>query len=160
MARLVVPGDKRVGRYVLTVKKYRRARSRTRLVVSSRAPNGALAEPVPGASVADLARTGVAVTTATRSRRRDGVRTAAGTNVDLGQATAPWTATYTLGLYVVLNPRLNLLNPGPLPRRVELLGKQSGEYGEEQISTIPLGRPEQPDDVARVVGFLASSKAA
>jgi NAD(P)-dependent dehydrogenase (short-subunit alcohol dehydrogenase family) len=42
---------------------------------------------------------------------------------------------------------------------VELLGKQSGEYWAERVSTIPLGRPEQPEDVARVVGFLASSKA-
>jgi NAD(P)-dependent dehydrogenase (short-subunit alcohol dehydrogenase family) len=42
---------------------------------------------------------------------------------------------------------------------VELLGKQAGEYWEERVSTIPLGRPERPEDVARVVGFLASSKA-
>jgi meso-butanediol dehydrogenase/(S,S)-butanediol dehydrogenase/diacetyl reductase len=42
---------------------------------------------------------------------------------------------------------------------VGLLGKQPGEYWQERISTIPLGRPEQPEDVARVVGFLASSKA-
>jgi NAD(P)-dependent dehydrogenase (short-subunit alcohol dehydrogenase family) len=42
---------------------------------------------------------------------------------------------------------------------VGLLGKQPGEYWQERVSTIPLGRPEQPEDVARVVGFLASSKA-
>jgi NAD(P)-dependent dehydrogenase (short-subunit alcohol dehydrogenase family) len=43
---------------------------------------------------------------------------------------------------------------------VAILGKQPGEYWQERVSTIPLGRPEQPEDVARVVGFLASSKAA
>jgi NAD(P)-dependent dehydrogenase (short-subunit alcohol dehydrogenase family) len=43
---------------------------------------------------------------------------------------------------------------------VVLLGKQPGEYWQERIRSIPLGRPEQPEDVARVVGFLASSKAA
>jgi NAD(P)-dependent dehydrogenase (short-subunit alcohol dehydrogenase family) len=42
---------------------------------------------------------------------------------------------------------------------VELLGKQPGQYWQERIATIPLGRAEQPEDVARVVGFLASSKA-
>jgi meso-butanediol dehydrogenase/(S,S)-butanediol dehydrogenase/diacetyl reductase len=39
------------------------------------------------------------------------------------------------------------------------LGKQPGEYWQERIAAIPLGRAEQPEDVARVVGFLASSKA-
>ena len=39
------------------------------------------------------------------------------------------------------------------------LGKQPGEYWQERIATIPLGRAEQPEDVAHVVGFLASSKA-
>jgi NAD(P)-dependent dehydrogenase (short-subunit alcohol dehydrogenase family) len=43
---------------------------------------------------------------------------------------------------------------------VERLGKQPGEYWQERIAAIPLGRAEQPEDVARVVGFLASSKAA
>ena len=42
---------------------------------------------------------------------------------------------------------------------VEQLGKQPGEYWRERIAEIPLGRAEQPEDVARVVGFLASSKA-
>ena len=42
---------------------------------------------------------------------------------------------------------------------VELLGKQPGEYWQERIATIPMGRAEQPEDVARVVGFLASSRA-
>jgi NAD(P)-dependent dehydrogenase (short-subunit alcohol dehydrogenase family) len=42
---------------------------------------------------------------------------------------------------------------------VELLGKQPGDYWQERVSTIPIGRAEQPEDVARVVGFLASSKA-
>jgi NAD(P)-dependent dehydrogenase (short-subunit alcohol dehydrogenase family) len=41
---------------------------------------------------------------------------------------------------------------------VELLGKQPGEYWQERIATIPMGRAEQPEDVARVVGFLASSQ--
>ena len=39
------------------------------------------------------------------------------------------------------------------------LGKQPGEYWQERIATIPLGRAEQPEDVAHLVGFLASSKA-
>ncbi len=42
---------------------------------------------------------------------------------------------------------------------VELLGKQPGEYWQERIATIPMGRAEQPEDVARVVGFLASRQA-
>src|SRR5579864_7635490 len=42
---------------------------------------------------------------------------------------------------------------------VDLLGKQPGEYWQERIATIPMGRAEQPEDVARVVGFLASSQA-
>jgi NAD(P)-dependent dehydrogenase (short-subunit alcohol dehydrogenase family) len=42
---------------------------------------------------------------------------------------------------------------------VGMLGKEPGEYWQERISTIPIGRAEQPEDVARVVGFLASSKA-
>jgi NAD(P)-dependent dehydrogenase (short-subunit alcohol dehydrogenase family) len=41
---------------------------------------------------------------------------------------------------------------------VALLGKQPGEYWKERIAAIPLGRAEQPEDVANVVGFLASSK--
>ncbi|MGH9245800.1 MAG: SDR family NAD(P)-dependent oxidoreductase [Acidimicrobiales bacterium] len=39
------------------------------------------------------------------------------------------------------------------------LGKQPGEFWREQITTIPLGRAAQPEDVARVVGFLATSDA-
>src|ERR1051326_913004 len=42
---------------------------------------------------------------------------------------------------------------------VDLLGKQPGEYWQERIATIPMGRAEQPEDVARVVAFLASSQA-
>jgi meso-butanediol dehydrogenase / (S,S)-butanediol dehydrogenase / diacetyl reductase len=42
---------------------------------------------------------------------------------------------------------------------VGLLGKEPGEYWRQRTADIPLGRPEQPEDVARVVGFLASSKA-
>jgi meso-butanediol dehydrogenase/(S,S)-butanediol dehydrogenase/diacetyl reductase len=42
---------------------------------------------------------------------------------------------------------------------VGLLGKQPGEYWQQRILDIPLGRAEQPEDVARVVGFLASAKA-
>jgi NAD(P)-dependent dehydrogenase (short-subunit alcohol dehydrogenase family) len=38
------------------------------------------------------------------------------------------------------------------------LGKQPGELWKERVATIPLGRAEQPEDVANVVGFLASSK--
>jgi NAD(P)-dependent dehydrogenase (short-subunit alcohol dehydrogenase family) len=39
------------------------------------------------------------------------------------------------------------------------LGKQPGEYVAERAAAIPLGRLAQPQDVARVVGFLASGKA-
>jgi NAD(P)-dependent dehydrogenase (short-subunit alcohol dehydrogenase family) len=42
---------------------------------------------------------------------------------------------------------------------VGLLGKQPGEYWRERTAQIPLGRAERPEDVARVVGFLASSRA-
>jgi len=38
------------------------------------------------------------------------------------------------------------------------LGKEPGQYWQERIASIPLGRAEQPEDVAQVVGFLASSK--
>jgi NAD(P)-dependent dehydrogenase (short-subunit alcohol dehydrogenase family) len=43
---------------------------------------------------------------------------------------------------------------------VAQLGKQPGEYSRERFATIPLGRPEQPEDVAGVVSFLVSSKSA
>jgi NAD(P)-dependent dehydrogenase (short-subunit alcohol dehydrogenase family) len=42
---------------------------------------------------------------------------------------------------------------------VARLGKQPGDYWQERVATIPLGRAAQPADVANVVGFLASSKA-
>jgi NAD(P)-dependent dehydrogenase (short-subunit alcohol dehydrogenase family) len=42
---------------------------------------------------------------------------------------------------------------------VARLGKQPGEYWQERVATIPLGRGAQPADVANVVGFLATSKA-
>ncbi len=41
---------------------------------------------------------------------------------------------------------------------VGLFGLQPGEYTRQRAETIPLGRVEQPQDVANVVGFLASSK--
>jgi NAD(P)-dependent dehydrogenase (short-subunit alcohol dehydrogenase family) len=40
------------------------------------------------------------------------------------------------------------------------LGKQPGEYSRERFAAIPLGRAEQPEDVAHVVGFLASNNSA
>jgi NAD(P)-dependent dehydrogenase (short-subunit alcohol dehydrogenase family) len=43
---------------------------------------------------------------------------------------------------------------------VGMLGKQPGEYWRERTGQIPLGRGEQPEDVARVVGFLASDRSA
>jgi NAD(P)-dependent dehydrogenase (short-subunit alcohol dehydrogenase family) len=43
---------------------------------------------------------------------------------------------------------------------VGMLGKQPGEYWQQRIADIPLGRAEQPEDVARVVGFLASGRSA
>jgi 3-oxoacyl-[acyl-carrier protein] reductase len=42
---------------------------------------------------------------------------------------------------------------------VARLGKEPGEYWQERVGTIPLGRGAQPADVANVVGFLATSKA-
>jgi len=42
---------------------------------------------------------------------------------------------------------------------VGLLGREPGQYWRERTADIPLGRPELPEDVANVVGFLASSKA-
>jgi 3-oxoacyl-[acyl-carrier protein] reductase len=40
------------------------------------------------------------------------------------------------------------------------LGKQPGELWQERVATIPLGRGAAPADVANVVGFLTSTKAA
>jgi NAD(P)-dependent dehydrogenase (short-subunit alcohol dehydrogenase family) len=42
---------------------------------------------------------------------------------------------------------------------VAQLGKQPGEYWQQRVASIPLGRGAQPADVANVVGFLATSKA-
>ncbi len=41
---------------------------------------------------------------------------------------------------------------------VGLLGMAPGEYFRQRSAQIPLGRVERPEDVANVVGFLASSK--
>jgi meso-butanediol dehydrogenase/(S,S)-butanediol dehydrogenase/diacetyl reductase len=43
---------------------------------------------------------------------------------------------------------------------VAQLGKEPGEYGQERAATVPLGRLAQPEDIAHVVGFLTTSKAA
>lgn len=43
---------------------------------------------------------------------------------------------------------------------VGLLGKQPGEYWRQRVAEVPLGRAEQPEDVAQVVGFLASARSA
>jgi 3-oxoacyl-[acyl-carrier protein] reductase len=43
---------------------------------------------------------------------------------------------------------------------VRQLGKQPGELWKERVAGVPLGRIGQPEDVANVVGFLASSKGA
>ncbi len=43
---------------------------------------------------------------------------------------------------------------------VARLGKQPGELIKERVATVPIGRIGQPQDVADVVGFLASSKGA
>src|SRR6266540_6818903 len=40
------------------------------------------------------------------------------------------------------------------------LGKRPGEFWQERIAAIPLGRAAQPEDVAGVVGFLVTAKAA
>jgi len=42
---------------------------------------------------------------------------------------------------------------------VEQLGRQPGEYVRERVATVPLGRMAQPEDIARVVGFLTTGKA-
>ena len=39
-----------------------------------------------------------------------------------------------------------------------LMGLRPGEYLKQRVEQIPLGRIEKPEDVANVVGFLASSK--
>jgi NAD(P)-dependent dehydrogenase (short-subunit alcohol dehydrogenase family) len=41
---------------------------------------------------------------------------------------------------------------------VGLLGRRPGEYWQERVAAIPLGRAEKPEDVAGVVGFLASAR--
>jgi NAD(P)-dependent dehydrogenase (short-subunit alcohol dehydrogenase family) len=41
---------------------------------------------------------------------------------------------------------------------VGLMGLSPGQYTRDRVAQIPLGRIEQPEDVAGVVGFLASSK--
>ncbi|HVQ76034.1 MAG TPA: SDR family oxidoreductase [Candidatus Binatia bacterium] len=43
---------------------------------------------------------------------------------------------------------------------VGLMGLAPGQYTRQRVAQIPLGRIEQPEDVARVVGFLASPKSA
>jgi NAD(P)-dependent dehydrogenase (short-subunit alcohol dehydrogenase family) len=42
---------------------------------------------------------------------------------------------------------------------VARLGKAPGEFWQERVSTVPLARAAQPQDVANVVGFLSTSKA-
>ena len=41
-----------------------------------------------------------------------------------------------------------------------LMGMSPEEFTRQRAATIPLGRMERPEDVANVIGFLASSKAA
>jgi NAD(P)-dependent dehydrogenase (short-subunit alcohol dehydrogenase family) len=41
---------------------------------------------------------------------------------------------------------------------VGLMGLKAGEYLKQRVEQIPLGRIEKPEDVANVVGFLASRK--
>jgi NAD(P)-dependent dehydrogenase (short-subunit alcohol dehydrogenase family) len=41
---------------------------------------------------------------------------------------------------------------------VGLMGLPPGEYLKQRVAQIPLGRIESPEDVANVVGFLASGK--
>jgi NAD(P)-dependent dehydrogenase (short-subunit alcohol dehydrogenase family) len=70
--------------------------------------------------------------------------------------------------YARENVRVNCVCPGfvdtdmwaAIDREVgvEQLGKQPGEMWAEVTATIPLGRPAQPEDVARVIAFLATSQ--
>ena len=39
-----------------------------------------------------------------------------------------------------------------------LLGISAEEFTRQRAATVPLGRMERPEDVANVIGFLASSK--
>jgi len=40
-----------------------------------------------------------------------------------------------------------------------LSGVPAAEFTRRRLATVPLGRMERPEDVASVIGFLASSKA-
>ncbi len=40
-----------------------------------------------------------------------------------------------------------------------LTGGPPAEFTRRRLATVPLGRMERPEDVANVIGFLASSKA-
>jgi NAD(P)-dependent dehydrogenase (short-subunit alcohol dehydrogenase family) len=40
-----------------------------------------------------------------------------------------------------------------------LLGVSPEDFTEQRAAQVPLGRMEQPEDVAKVIGFLASDRA-
>jgi 3-oxoacyl-[acyl-carrier protein] reductase/meso-butanediol dehydrogenase/(S,S)-butanediol dehydrogenase/diacetyl reductase len=40
------------------------------------------------------------------------------------------------------------------------MGLSPEEFTKQRLATVPLGRMERPEDVAKVIGFLASEKAA
>jgi 3-oxoacyl-[acyl-carrier protein] reductase len=50
---------------------------------------------------------------------------------------------------------VNAVSPGPVATELFLAGR-SDEFIERMTKDIPLGRLGQPDDIARVVSFLAS----
>lgn len=70
----------------------------------------------------------------------------------------------TLNLAHELGPRgirVNSVLPGPtITPGVSALGLFEGESGKHLIAATPLGRLGQPEDIARVVSFLASDEAA
>ena len=64
--------------------------------------------------------------------------------------------------------RVNCVCPGfidtDMPERtdaemVTLLGMNPGDYLRRTAARVPMGRPARPEEVARVVAFLASPKA-
>jgi NAD(P)-dependent dehydrogenase (short-subunit alcohol dehydrogenase family) len=58
--------------------------------------------------------------------------------------------------------RVNAISPGPVdtPALQQLLGTDSAGVAQQNKDRVPLGRVGQPDDIAKVVAFLASDDSA